>query len=200
MCCKNNSLNILYFIGKILDPNNSEIEIKQIFENYWNQYTDNPLIGRDRILSSICPRITHLKFWKLIREQMKDHEIDETREQCINKMENLKKSYKKTKDANSQSGNGVDTCAYYEILDEMFSTKPWIKPLSVAGNSVRLTDFGNDLSASPPCKKMKVALNQAKINYLEDAIKDRQLKREEKAIYNERKLQIFEKVAESLKK
>ncbi|KAK0070650.1 hypothetical protein PV326_002257, partial [Microctonus aethiopoides] len=41
--------------GKILDPNNSEIEIKQIFENYWNQYTDNPLIGRDRILSSICP-------------------------------------------------------------------------------------------------------------------------------------------------
>ncbi|KAK0160393.1 hypothetical protein PV328_007805 [Microctonus aethiopoides] len=47
---------------------------------------------------------------------------------------------------------------------------------------------------------MKLALNQAKINYFEDAIKNRQLKREEKARYNERKLQIFEKIAESLKK
>ncbi|KAK0074699.1 hypothetical protein PV326_012230, partial [Microctonus aethiopoides] len=49
-------------------------------------------------------------------------------------------------------------------------------------------------------EKMKLALTQAKINYFEDAIKNRQLKREEKASYNERKLQIFEKIAESLKK
>ncbi|KAK0077135.1 hypothetical protein PV326_010257 [Microctonus aethiopoides] len=33
----------------------------------------------------------------LIMEQMKAHEIDKTREQCINKMKNLKKSYKKAK-------------------------------------------------------------------------------------------------------
>ncbi|KAK0072117.1 hypothetical protein PV326_000424 [Microctonus aethiopoides] len=49
-------------------------------------------------------------------------------------------------------------------------------------------------------EKMKLALTQAKINYFEDAIKNRQLTREEKASYNERKLQIFEKIAESLKK
>ncbi|KAK0171671.1 hypothetical protein PV328_005094 [Microctonus aethiopoides] len=49
-----NSVSVL---RKVLDSNYSEIEIKQIFENYWNQYTDNPLIGRDRILSSICPRL-----------------------------------------------------------------------------------------------------------------------------------------------
>ncbi|KAK0156927.1 hypothetical protein PV328_012112, partial [Microctonus aethiopoides] len=145
-------------------------------------------------------QMPHLKFWKLIMEQMKDHEIDKTREQCINKMENLKKSYKKTKDANNQSGNGVDTCAYYEILDDMFSTKPWIKLLSVAGNSVRLANIQNDLSASPPCKKKKSDLDEAKINFLEDAIIDRQLKREQKATYNERKLQIFGKIAESLNK
>lgn len=49
-----NSVSVL---RKVLDSNYSEIEIKQIFENYWNQYTDSPLIGRDRILSSICPRV-----------------------------------------------------------------------------------------------------------------------------------------------
>ncbi|KAK0169349.1 hypothetical protein PV328_012171 [Microctonus aethiopoides] len=84
--------------------------------------------------------------------------------------------------------------------DDMFSTKPWIKPLSVAGNSVRLANIENDLSASPPCKKKKSDLDEAKINCLEDAIIDKQLKREQKAIYNERKLQIFEKIAESLNK
>ncbi|KAK0165529.1 hypothetical protein PV328_004036 [Microctonus aethiopoides] len=42
-------------------------------------------------------QITNLKFLKLIMEQMKAHEVDKTREQCINKMENLKKSYKKPK-------------------------------------------------------------------------------------------------------
>ncbi|KAK0070805.1 hypothetical protein PV325_014043, partial [Microctonus aethiopoides] len=114
-------------------------------------------------------------------------------------MGNSKKCYKKTKDANNQSGNGVDTCAYYEILDDMFSKKPWIKPLSLAGNSVPLEDMRKNSSTSPPCKKMKQALTQAKINYFEDAIKNRQLNREEKASYNERKLQIFEKIAESLK-
>ncbi|KAK0071244.1 hypothetical protein PV325_013237, partial [Microctonus aethiopoides] len=116
-------------------------------------------------------QITNLKFVKLIMEQMKAHEVDKTREQCINK-----------------------------ILDDMFSKKPWIKPLSLAGNSVPLTDISNDSLTSPPCKKMKLALTQAKINYFEDAIKNRQLKREEKASYNERKLQMFEKIAESLKK
>ncbi|KAK0081695.1 hypothetical protein PV326_007531 [Microctonus aethiopoides] len=118
----------------------------------------------------------------LIMKQMKAHEVDKTCEQlCINKMENLKKSYKKP-----------------EALT--ISLMPWIKPMSLTGNSVPLTHISNDSLTSLPCKKMKLALTQAKIDYFEDAIKNRQLKRKEKASYNERKLQIFEKIAESLKK
>ncbi|KAK0156729.1 hypothetical protein PV327_011676, partial [Microctonus hyperodae] len=34
-------------------------------------------------------KITHLKFWKLITEEMTAHDIDKTCEQCIIKMENF---------------------------------------------------------------------------------------------------------------
>ncbi|KAK0071083.1 hypothetical protein PV325_013560, partial [Microctonus aethiopoides] len=71
---------------------------------------------------------------------------------------------------------------------DMLSKKPWIKPLSLAGNSVSLSLISNDSLTLPPCKKMKLALTQAKINYFEDAIINRQLKREEKASYNEREI------------
>ncbi|KAK0170593.1 hypothetical protein PV328_008430 [Microctonus aethiopoides] len=114
---------------------------------------------------------------------MKAHEVDKTREQCVNKMENLKKSYKKPKTLTISQ-----EMEWTLILDDMFSKKPWIKALSLAGNSVSLTNISNDSLTSPLCKKMKLALTQAKINYFENAITNRQLKREEKASYNERKI------------
>lgn len=32
-------------------------EMRDVFKNYWNQYNDNPLLGRDNILASICPQV-----------------------------------------------------------------------------------------------------------------------------------------------
>ncbi|XP_076180354.1 DNA helicase MCM9 [Ptiloglossa arizonensis] len=32
-------------------------EMRDVFKNYWNQYNDNPLLGRDNILASICPQL-----------------------------------------------------------------------------------------------------------------------------------------------
>ncbi|KAK0071822.1 hypothetical protein PV326_000784, partial [Microctonus aethiopoides] len=88
-------------------------------------------------------QINNLKFLKLIMEQMKAHKVDEIRESCINKMENLKKSYKKPKTL---------------TINDMLSKKPWIKPLSLAGNSVSLSLISNDSLTLPPCKILKKML------------------------------------------
>lgn len=43
---------------KISDTSSSQ-EMKDIFENYWEKYSDNPLLGRDNILASICPQVSN---------------------------------------------------------------------------------------------------------------------------------------------
>lgn len=47
---------------KICDTSSSQ-ETKDVFNDYWEKYSDNPLLGRDNILASICPLVsTHLQY------------------------------------------------------------------------------------------------------------------------------------------
>ncbi|XP_012340480.1 DNA helicase MCM9-like isoform X4 [Apis florea] len=41
---------------KISDTSSSQ-EMRDVFKNYWEKYNDNPLLGRDNILASICPKL-----------------------------------------------------------------------------------------------------------------------------------------------
>lgn len=41
---------------KISDTSSSQ-EMRDVFRNYWEKYSDNPLLGRDNILASICPKL-----------------------------------------------------------------------------------------------------------------------------------------------
>ncbi|OAD61088.1 DNA replication licensing factor MCM9 [Eufriesea mexicana] len=41
---------------KISDTSSSQ-EMKDVFKRYWENYNDNPLLGRDNILASICPQL-----------------------------------------------------------------------------------------------------------------------------------------------
>lgn len=41
---------------KISDTSSSQ-EMRDVFKNYWEKYNDNPLLGRDNILASICPKV-----------------------------------------------------------------------------------------------------------------------------------------------
>lgn len=45
---------------KISELTFSTKEMKETFSNYWNAHNENPLIGRDKIIASICPKV--LKF------------------------------------------------------------------------------------------------------------------------------------------
>lgn len=41
---------------KISDTSSSQ-EMRDVFRNYWEKYSDNPLLGRDNILASLCPKV-----------------------------------------------------------------------------------------------------------------------------------------------
>ncbi|XP_043794783.1 DNA helicase MCM9-like [Apis laboriosa] len=41
---------------KISDTSSSQ-EMRDVFRNYWEKYSDNPLLGRDNILASLCPKL-----------------------------------------------------------------------------------------------------------------------------------------------
>ncbi|XP_076649480.1 DNA helicase MCM9 isoform X2 [Halictus rubicundus] len=43
----------------------SSQEVKDVFISYWEQYSDNPLLGRDNILASICPQLYGMYIAKL---------------------------------------------------------------------------------------------------------------------------------------
>lgn len=49
-----NSVSVL---GKISDSTFSTQETENAFENYWKTYKNDPLVGRDKILASICPKV-----------------------------------------------------------------------------------------------------------------------------------------------
>lgn len=52
-------------LRKALDSNYSEAEVKQIFQDYWIKYKHEPLVGRNKILQSICPQLFGMYMVKL---------------------------------------------------------------------------------------------------------------------------------------
>lgn len=52
--------NSLLVQRKVVNSDFCRDEITKIFRNYWQNYKENPLEGRDNILASICPQVgTH---------------------------------------------------------------------------------------------------------------------------------------------
>ncbi|KZC07133.1 DNA replication licensing factor MCM9 [Dufourea novaeangliae] len=44
-------------VRRKISETSSTQEIRDVFKSYWDQYSDNPLLGRDNILASICPQL-----------------------------------------------------------------------------------------------------------------------------------------------
>lgn len=49
--------NSLLVRRKVAESEFCREEINKIFKNYWSNYTERPLDGRDNILASICPQV-----------------------------------------------------------------------------------------------------------------------------------------------
>ncbi|XP_031779790.1 uncharacterized protein LOC107981810 isoform X2 [Nasonia vitripennis] len=144
-------------------------------------------------------KLTNKKFWKKITDGMLSKGYDVSYSQCTSKIDNLKRSYKNVKDHNAQSGNDKKTCIFYEELDELFSKKPWIKPLSVAGSNMPLGDLDINSSTSN-LKRPRSLLEVLKASYLQQTIEIKRLKREYTENYREKKLAVMKDLVHILKK
>ena len=49
--------NSLLIRRKVTESDFCREEIMKIFRNYWKNYEEKPLDGRDNILASICPQV-----------------------------------------------------------------------------------------------------------------------------------------------
>lgn len=74
-------------------------------------------------------KTTHKKFWELLSSQLNANGYDVTGIQCKSKMAGLKNTYKNVKDHNAKSGNCRRTWRYFDIMDEIFTKKPWAQPV-----------------------------------------------------------------------
>ncbi|XP_036142121.1 uncharacterized protein LOC105840960, partial [Monomorium pharaonis] len=59
---------------------------------------------------------------------------------CSTKFRAMKRTYKVILDHNKKSENNRKEWEYFEIMQELFSDKPWIKPLSLAGSHLQLDE------------------------------------------------------------
>jgi hypothetical protein len=68
---------------------------------------------------------------------LKDSGIERDWQQCKAKIKNLKQDYKKIKDHNGVTGNGRQTCKFYDKLDAILGHRPASTPpvLLDAGSS-----------------------------------------------------------------
>ncbi|XP_025161379.1 uncharacterized protein LOC105185880 [Harpegnathos saltator] len=55
---------------------------------------------------------------------------------CSTKLQSLKRTFKAMIDHNKKSGNNRKEWEYQKNMEELFSNKPWVQPLSIAGSHI----------------------------------------------------------------
>ncbi|XP_071651274.1 uncharacterized protein [Temnothorax longispinosus] len=87
-------------------------------------------------------KVSVKKFWEIISQKLQEQSYNITGLQCKSKFNGLRKTYKNIKDHNNKSGNNRRTWSYFELMDEMFGHKPWVK-------SVLTLDTSDSILPSP---------------------------------------------------
>ncbi|OXU17983.1 hypothetical protein TSAR_016833, partial [Trichomalopsis sarcophagae] len=142
--------------------------------------------------------LTKKKFYTNIMKKLKEAGYIFTMQQCITKMDSFKRSYRKVKDHNAQSGNDPKFYEFYDLLDEMFHKKPWITPLSKAGSNVPMDMDEADDDCKLKSKRRKLS-NETE-QYYKQCLEEKRLRRKAHARYMEEKLIILRNIANHLPK
>ncbi|XP_039308707.1 uncharacterized protein LOC120358453 isoform X2 [Solenopsis invicta] len=80
-------------------------------------------------------KMSHKKAWDEISEAMNAKGYSFTGKQCSTRLNTMKRTYKAVKDHNGKSGNSTRTCPYYEIMENLFGSKPYMAPLSTISST-----------------------------------------------------------------
>jgi len=80
-------------------------------------------------------RISQKKIWQSIGDELLKKSYNVTGPQCQSKFGGLKRAYKSIKDHNSKSGNSTRTWPYFNLLDDLIGTKPYITPIATVSST-----------------------------------------------------------------
>ncbi|XP_023247668.1 uncharacterized protein LOC111643892 [Copidosoma floridanum] len=145
--------------------------------------------------------MTYRQFYKILSQGLLEKGYKFSSIQCQYKIDNLKKKYKEVKDHNAKSGNNRKDFAFFMKMDDLFSKKPWVTPISVAGSDLPLmiSEKENSMGkCSSNFKNQKASIDALKKEYLQSAIDERILRRKENSAYRQKKLQVLETLATAL--
>ena len=79
-------------------------------------------------------RLRHEVIWRTISEELQEEGYDFNGNQCENKFKDFRKTYMKIKDHNSQTGAEPKFWKFFDRMEEFFSDKPNVEPISLASN------------------------------------------------------------------
>ncbi|KYN22247.1 hypothetical protein ALC57_05358, partial [Trachymyrmex cornetzi] len=80
------------------------------------------------------------QYWEKIAKIMQEKGYEVTGVKCSTKFQSMKRTYKVFISHNKKGGNNRKEWDYLQIMQELFTDKPWIQPLSVAESHVNETE------------------------------------------------------------
>lgn len=92
---------------------------------------------RLRVVDYHSGKISQKKIWAAIANQLIAKGYNTTGPQCLSKFSGLKRTYKNIKDHNNKSGNGLKTWPYFNLMDSLIGSKPYMSPVATASSSKR---------------------------------------------------------------
>lgn len=84
-------------------------------------------------------KMSQKKFWDLVATKLQEKGFHVSGLQCKSKVNGMKKTFKNVKDHNGKTGNGRKTWTYFNIMEEMFASKPWMTPIKTLDSGVTLS-------------------------------------------------------------
>ncbi|XP_066589926.1 uncharacterized protein [Prorops nasuta] len=184
------------------DPRNAQNAGSSKFKVQWTHASTLLLIFLYKEHCGLLDKHPHKLLWDTISKLMKERNYNFSARSCSIKFDSLKRRYRQVIDHNAQSGNNRKDWQYLEILDDIFKTKKWVTPLSVAGSNIidtlkPLRDRDNSFT---PNKRKRKSNDDEKTEYLKLLIEEKRLRREQNEIYKAKKLKLLSEFKEILKK
>lgn len=104
-------------------------------------------------------KVSQKRTWQAVSDSLFRKGYSVTEPQCLSKFSGLKRTYKSIKDHNNKSGNGPRTWTYFNIMDSVIGSKPYMQPIATISSTGEQNFSANvsseTLSSEPPKKKLR---------------------------------------------
>jgi len=101
-------------------------------------------------------KVSQKRTWQAVSDSLLKKGYSVTGPQCLSKFSGFKRTYKSIKDHNNKSGNGPRTWTYFNTMDSVIGSKPYMQPIatiSSTGEQNFSANVSSETLSSEPLKK-----------------------------------------------